>query len=189
MTFILKYFTLPPLGIVFHRFFLFLLCTNAKGCCSLRECWALVNRFNHTSRVALVTSTYRPKSVRNRCAIEVFGDVFCVVALLFGFFFSVGVGAFVIGLSQISCFFYCRCPTHPSCSRSEVWELERQFTSGILRWRHSMAIQKDHGNATDLWTAHVRHAYQIWRTPSRKTRILEPRLWQRRKNIHIHFWR
>ena len=49
------------------------------------------------------TPTDRPKSVRNRCVIEVFGGVFYVVTLLFGFF--VGVGAFVIGLSQISSFF------------------------------------------------------------------------------------
>ena len=50
-----------------------------------------------------VTPTDRPKSVRNRCVIEVFGGVFYVVTLLFGF--SVSVGAFVIGLSQISSFF------------------------------------------------------------------------------------
>ena len=36
----------------------------------------LVNRLNHTSRVVVVTPTDRPKSVRNRCAIEVFGGVF-----------------------------------------------------------------------------------------------------------------
>ena len=63
----------------------------------------LVIRFNHTSRVAVVTPTERPKSVRNRCVIEVFSSVFCVVTLLFRFFW--GVGAFVIGLSQISSFF------------------------------------------------------------------------------------
>ena len=49
---------------------------------------------------------YFPKSVRNRCVIKVF---------LWRFFmlshccldFSVGVGAFVTGLSQISSFFSC----------------------------------------------------------------------------------
>ena len=35
-----------------------------------------VNRFNHTSWMALVTPTDRPKSVCNRCVIEVFGEVF-----------------------------------------------------------------------------------------------------------------
>ena len=33
-----------------------------------------------------VTPTDRPKSVHNRCVIEVFGGVFCVVTLLFGVF-------------------------------------------------------------------------------------------------------
>ena len=35
--------------------------------------------------MAIVTPTDRPKSVRNRCVIEVFGGV-CVFTLLFGFF-------------------------------------------------------------------------------------------------------
>ena len=61
-----------------------------------------MNRFNHTSGVTAVTPTDRPKSVRNRCVIEVFGGVFFVVTMLLGF--SVGVWAFVIGLSQISSF-------------------------------------------------------------------------------------
>ena len=32
--------------------------------------------FNHTSWRAIVTQTDSPKSVRNRCVIEVFGGVF-----------------------------------------------------------------------------------------------------------------
>ena len=36
--------------------------------------------------MAIVTPADRPKSVRNRCVIEVFGGVLCVVTLLFGFF-------------------------------------------------------------------------------------------------------
>ena len=47
--------------------------------------WTFVNRFNHTIRVTAVTPTDRPKSVRNRCLIKVFGGVFYVVTLLFGF--------------------------------------------------------------------------------------------------------
>ena len=35
--------------------------------------------------MAIVTPADRPKSVRNRCVIEVFGGVLCVVTLLFGF--------------------------------------------------------------------------------------------------------
>ena len=36
--------------------------------------------------MAIVTPADRPKSVRNRCLIEVFGGVLCVLTLLFGFF-------------------------------------------------------------------------------------------------------
>ena len=55
----------------------------------------------------MVTPTDRPKSVSIRCVIEVFGGVF-VLSLFF--FFSVGVRAFVIGLTQISSVFSCyRC--------------------------------------------------------------------------------
>ena len=61
-----------------------------------------LNQVNHTSWVAVVTPTDRPKSVRNRCVIE----LFCGVVLsLCPFDISVGVGAFAIGLSQISSFF------------------------------------------------------------------------------------
>ena len=50
-----------------------------------------------------VAPTDRPKSVRNRSVIKVLVAFFYVVTLLFGF--SVDVGAFVIGLNQISSFF------------------------------------------------------------------------------------
>ena len=53
--------------------------------------------------MAIVAHTDRPKSVRNRCVIEVFGGVFVLSRCFLDF--SVGVGAFVIGLSQISSFF------------------------------------------------------------------------------------
>ena len=58
---------------------------------------------NHTSWVAVVTPTDRPKSVRNRCVIEFFVALF--VSSLCPFDISNCVGAFVIGLSQISSFF------------------------------------------------------------------------------------
>ena len=57
---------------------------------------------NHTSRVAVVTPTDRPKSVRNRCVIELF-VVFFVLSLC-PFDISVRVGAFAMRLSQISSF-------------------------------------------------------------------------------------
>ena len=61
------------------------------------------NRFNHTSWVAIVTPNDRPKSIRNRCVIEVICGVFVFSSCFFDF--SVHVGAFVIGLSQIHSFF------------------------------------------------------------------------------------
>ena len=62
-----------------------------------------VNQVNHTSWVAVVTPTDRPKPVRNRCVIELFCGVF--VLSLCPNDISVGVVAFVIGLSQIASFF------------------------------------------------------------------------------------
>ena len=59
-----------------------------------------VNHVNHTSWVAVVTPTDRPKSVCNRCLIDLFVALF--VLSLCPFVIFVGVGAFVIGLSQIS---------------------------------------------------------------------------------------
>ena len=50
----------------------------------------------------VVAPTDRPKSVRNRCVIEVFVGVFVLSRCFLDS--SVGVGAFVIGLSQISSF-------------------------------------------------------------------------------------
>ena len=45
-----------------------------------------VNEVNHTSWVAVVTPTDRPKSVRNCCLIELFCGVVCVVTLPFWHF-------------------------------------------------------------------------------------------------------
>ena len=53
--------------------------------------------------MAVVAPTDRPKSVSNRCVIEVFGGDFVLSRSFFGFF-SVGVRAFGIGLGQISSF-------------------------------------------------------------------------------------
>ena len=53
--------------------------------------------------MAIVTPTDRPKSVLNRSVIELFVALF--VLSFCPFDISVGVGAFVIGLSQISSFF------------------------------------------------------------------------------------
>ena len=65
---------------------------------------------NHTSWVDIITPTDRPKSVRNRCVIELFVALF--VLSLCPFDISAGVGAFVIGLSRISFFFSCKMSTN-----------------------------------------------------------------------------
>ena len=74
------------------------------GCCSKWEGWALVNRFNHTSGVTVVTPTDRPMSVRIRCVIEVLVAFFFLLSSCF-LDFSVVVGALNIRLSQIPSFF------------------------------------------------------------------------------------
>ena len=83
-----------------------------------------------TSWVA--TQTDRPKSVRNRCVIGSFGGV---VVLSRSFLdFSVGVGAFVIGMSQISSFF-----SHKSKENGEWWKYHIVFKL-LVRDEMSMAL-------------------------------------------------
>ena len=57
---------------------------------------------NHTSWVAVVTPTDRPKSARKCCLIELFVGLYLLS--LCPFYIPVGVGAFVVGLGQISSF-------------------------------------------------------------------------------------
>ena len=70
--------------------------------------------------MAIVTQTDRPKSVRNRCEIEVFGGVFVLTRRSLDF--CVGVGAFVIGLSQISSFF-----SYFICGRGRVADVRHRM--------------------------------------------------------------
>ena len=61
------------------------------GCCGEWDGWDPVNRFNHTSWVAIVTPTNRPKSVRNyySCVCNrSFWWRFSVVTLSLGFVFE-----------------------------------------------------------------------------------------------------
>ena len=78
--------------------------------CGYSEGLGPVNRFNHTSGMAIITPTDRPKSVRNCCEIEVFVGVFILSRCFF--YFSEGVGAFVKGLSQISSFLSLNIPRY-----------------------------------------------------------------------------
>ena len=68
--------------------------------------------------MAVVTPNNRPKSVRHRPVIEVFGGVFVLSRCFLDV--SVGVGASVIGLSQISSFFslyYINVPNYRKLTR------------------------------------------------------------------------
>ena len=47
------------------------------GCCGSWEGWTLVNRFNNIIWVTVITPTDRPKSVRNRCVMEVMMAFLC----------------------------------------------------------------------------------------------------------------
>ena len=75
----------------------------SRDCCGYWEGWALVNRFIPISWMAVITPTDRPKSVLNCYVIEVFSGVFVLSCCFLDY--SVGVGAFVIRLSQISSLF------------------------------------------------------------------------------------
>ena len=57
--------------------------------------------------MAIICPTNRPKSVCNRCVFEVFGGVSMLSRCFFGF--SVGVGAFVIGLESDLLLFLLQC--------------------------------------------------------------------------------
>ena len=59
---------------------------SVHGCCVGGGEIGPVNQDNYTSWVAVVTPTDRPKSVRNRCVIELFCGVVCVVTLPFWHF-------------------------------------------------------------------------------------------------------
>ena len=74
-----------------------------------------------------------PKSVRICCLIEVFGGVFYVVKLLFGFLCD--FGAFILGLSQIFSFF-----SFKLNDQNRMLKIQNQ-----LLWRQrSIMESKDH---------------------------------------------
>ena len=74
--------------------------------------------------MTVVTLTYRPKSVRNHCVIEVFIGVFVLSRCFLDF--SVGIGFFVIGLSQISFLFSDLRHDYDSLGLKLLTELQRR---------------------------------------------------------------
>ena len=98
-----------------------------------------VNQVNHTSWMDIVTPTDRPKSVRNRSVIELFVALF--VLSFCPFDISVGVGAFVIGLSQISSLFSVSTEYNTTCQ-------EKVQKGGFE------TISHDFRNIFDKWLSH-----------------------------------
>ena len=69
----------------------FLICVSfwLHGCCGKKEGCALVNRFIHASAMAVITPTDRPKSVHNRCVVEVLVAFLCCHVAFWIFFVDV----------------------------------------------------------------------------------------------------
>ena len=92
-----------PLKISFKYYFLRILyifkfqlidafsCPRLHNCCGESEGWDPVNRFNQTSWAAVIAPTDRPKSVHNRCVIEVFGGVFVLSCCFLDFLWVYGL--------------------------------------------------------------------------------------------------
>ena len=110
------------------------------GFCGYWEGWDPVSRFNHTSWVAIVSPTGRPKSVRNLCVIELFVGVLVLSRCFLNF--SVGVGVFVTWLSQISSFFsFCKVNGEVSkCSMSKLANVLLPISRdhAWMVWTHTM---------------------------------------------------
>ena len=121
------------------------------GCCGNWKGWAR-KPVNHTSWVAVVTQTDRPKSVRNRCVIELFCGAVCVVSLPVlhicwcrGFCYRNESDLFLFLLqfkqyempsSEFKTNFskYKRYKAHPASSEYEKTFWSTTMHSGILRW-------------------------------------------------------
>ena len=94
--------------------------------------------------MAFITPTDRPKSVRNRCVIEVIGGVFVLSHCFLDFF--VGVRAFVIGLNQISSFFSYNTGLFPGLWASNIpryWNLTLKGFNHLSRvgwWRLGCSV-------------------------------------------------
>ena len=81
-----------------------------------------------------LTPTDRPKSVRYRCVIEVFGGVF--ILSIGCRIFCVGIWVFVIGLSQISFFFSQNGSSIATeyVVNTKSWNFKQRITSTLIRF-------------------------------------------------------
>ena len=81
----------------------------------------------------------RPKSVRNRCVIEVFGSVFMSSRCFLDF--SMAVGALVTGLSQVSSFFSCCFVTLPKFATVANYQSSWLVEKGVWGLNTSVAVR------------------------------------------------
>ena len=81
--------------------------------------------------MAIVTPTDRPKSVRNRCVIKVFGGGFVLSRCFLDF--SGGVWAFVIRSSQISSFFSSLLPSVIDTLNVQYFRFTQSYENSIKK--------------------------------------------------------
>ena len=127
--------------------------------CGYWEGWDPVNRFNHTSWMAIVTPTDRPKTARNRCVIEVFGGV-CVLSHCF-WVFSVVVWAFVVWLIQISSFF--SSDPRPVTMTSQPI----RFFTNFMTWIPSLTF-------TESRVVSMEHLQRVWHVSRKRLSFRTP---------------
>ena len=105
--------------------------------------------------MAIVTQTDRPKSVRNRCVIKVFGVGFVLSRCFLDF--SGGVWAFVIRSSQISSFF-------SSLLSSVIDILNVQYFRFTQSYENSIKKGLDVRNTHTKYECHMSYGKKIlWR--------------------------
>ena len=90
--------------------------------------------------MAVDTPTDRPKSVRNRCVIELFVALF--VSSLCPFDISAGIGACVIGLSQISSIFLLIISYFAGCFTESVFDYQMGRKHEVLLTTDKMIIKR-----------------------------------------------
>ena len=134
--------------------------TSASPASKSRYGWNIVQyyiwnmRLNKTYK-NLVTLTDNPKLVRNRWVIELFGGVF--VLSLWPFDISVGIRAFVMGLSQISSFF-----SHISISVENLFQTYKlnQRSSPSSVYMQSVALCFSCATSVPRNTGSIPYIYQ-----------------------------
>ena len=102
-----------------------------------------VNQVNHTSLVAVVTPTDRPKSVRGLFNRTFLWRCLCCHC---PFDISVGVGAFVIGLSQISSFL----SKYVQCGQSGTYNVDKYVQRGQM---YNVDKDVQCGQGCTMWTS------------------------------------